>query len=150
LRKRQHLDLDSYLPYLINRVGFALVDRFSGNELVRQHLTIAMWRVLAALSTNGEQRQIDLAEMTSIDASTLSRLVTRLVRQGLVMRSRSKVSNREVTVELSGKGRALVERLIPEARRLEDDAIEGLSEKELAAVKRALRRMYENLMSSAD
>ncbi len=150
MRKRQHLDLDSYLPYLINRVGFALVDRFSGNELVRQHLTIAMWRVLAALSTNGEQRQIDLAEMTSIDASTLSRLVTRLVRQGLVMRSRSKVSNREVTVELSGKGRALVERLIPEARRLEDDAIEGLSEKELAAVKRALRRMYENLMSSAD
>ncbi len=148
MRKRQHLDLDNYLPYLINRVGFALVDRFSGNELVRQHLTIAMWRVLAALSTNGEQRQIDLAEMTSIDASTLSRLVTRLVRQGLVTRSRSKVSNREVTVELSEKGRALVERLIPEARRLEDDAIDGLSEKELAAVKRALRRMYENLTRS--
>ena len=35
-----------------------------------------MWRVLAALSNNGEQRQIDLVDMTSIDASTMSRLVS--------------------------------------------------------------------------
>ena len=39
-----------------------------------------MWRVLAALSNSGEQRQVDLVDMTSIDASTMSRLVTRLVR----------------------------------------------------------------------
>jgi DNA-binding MarR family transcriptional regulator len=143
--KGQRLDLDNYLPYLINRVGFALVDRFAGHELVRAHLTIAMWRVLAALSNNGEQRQIDLAGMTSIDASTLSRLVTRLVKMELATRSRSKTSNREVVVELSPKGRALVQRLIPVAKALEHDAIDGLSAKELEAVKRALRRMYGNL-----
>jgi DNA-binding MarR family transcriptional regulator len=143
--KAPRLDLDNYLPYLINRVGFALVDRFAGHELVRAHLTIAMWRVLAALSNNGEQRQIDLAGMTSIDASTLSRLVTRLVKMELVTRSRSKTSNREVVVGLSGKGRALVQRLIPVAKALEDDAIDGLSAKELEAVKRALRTMYGNL-----
>ena len=46
--------------------------------------SIDMWRVLAALSNNGEQRQVDLVGMTSIDASTMSRLVSRLVRNGLV------------------------------------------------------------------
>ena len=41
-----------------------------------------MWRVLAALSNNGGQRQVDLSGMTSIDVSTMSRLVSRLVRDG--------------------------------------------------------------------
>jgi DNA-binding MarR family transcriptional regulator len=101
--------------------------------------------VLAALSNNGGQRQIDLATMTSTDASTLSRLVTRLVRIGLVTRSRSKQSSREVLIALSPKGVALVDRLIPVARRLQDEAIAGISAKDLALVKRALRKMHENM-----
>ena len=145
MAKRPHLDLGSYMPYLINRVGFALVASFTGTALVRNELSIAMWRVLAALSNNGEQRQIDLAAMTSIDASTLSRLVTRLVRRGLVSRSRSQRSSREVVVGLTPKGRALVRRLIPVAKDLERTAIAGLSGRELAVVKRALRQMYKNM-----
>ena len=37
-------------------------------ELEPHGLRIDMWRVLAALSNNGEQRQVDLVAMTSIDA----------------------------------------------------------------------------------
>lgn len=143
--QRLRLELDDYLPYLINRVGAALVHRFSADALDGRDVSIAMWRVLAALSVNGEQRQIDLAELTSIDASTLSRLVTRLVRLKLVTRRRSQASSREVTVELSPKGRALVDQLIPIARDLERAAAAGLTPAELAAVKRALKRMYGNL-----
>ena len=76
MAQRPQLELADFFPYLINRVGFALVAGFTGDALDRHHLSIAMWRVLAALSNNGQQRQIDLADMTSIDVSTLSRLVT--------------------------------------------------------------------------
>ena len=143
---RSHLDLGNYLPYLINRVGFALVESFTATALTPNGLSIAMWRVLAALSNRGEQRQIDLVDMTSIDASTMSRLVTRLVRMGLVTRSRSATSNREVVVELSPKGRVLVQRLIPIAKKLEQTASAGLPPKDLAVAKRALGRMYDNLV----
>ena len=142
---RNHLDLGNYLPYLLNRVGFALVESFTADALTSNDLSIAMWRVLAALSNRGEQRQIDLVDMTSIDASTMSRLVTRLVRMGLVTRSRSATSNREVVVELSPKGRVLVQRLIPIAKKLEQTASAGLPPKDLAVAKRALGRMYDNL-----
>ena len=142
---RSHLDLGNYLPYLINRVGFALVESFTTGALAPHGLSIAMWRVLAALSNRGEQRQIDLVDMTSIDASTMSRLVTRLVRMGLVTRSRSATSNREVVVELSPRGRVLVQRLIPIAKKLEQTASAGLPPKDLAVAKRALGRMYDNL-----
>ena len=145
MAEHNHLDLANYLPYLINRVGFALVESFTADALIGNGLSIAMWRVLAALSNNGEQRQVDLVTMTSIDASTMSRLVSRLVRSGLVTRSRSAKSSREVVVELSPKGRDLVQRLIPIARKLEQTASAGLPAKDLAVAKRALGRMYLNL-----
>src|ERR1700674_1526651 len=142
---RRRLELEDYLPYLINRVGAALVIRFAQDTLARHGLSIAMWRGLAGLSTNGEQRQIDLAEMTSIDASTLSRLVARQVRMGFVTRRRSKTNNREVVVQLSTRGRALVERLIPIAEGLEKAAIAEISPKDLSTLKQCLRLMYKNL-----
>jgi DNA-binding MarR family transcriptional regulator len=145
--ERPHLDLGNYLPYLINRVGFALVESFTSTALTPHGLSIAMWRVLAALSNNNEQRQIDLVAMTSIDASTMSRLVTRLVRDGLVTRARSRTSSREVVVALSPKGRALVQRLIPIAQQLERTASAGLPTKDLAVLKRLLSQVYENLAS---
>ena len=143
MTERRNLQLDNYLPYLINRVGFALVENFS--KTLKPHgLSIDMWRVLAALSNNGGQRQVDLSGMTSIDVSTMSRLVSRLVRLGHVTRSRSETSNREVLVALSPKGRALVRQLIPIATRLERNACVGLTPKELDVVKRLLSRIYQN------
>ena len=139
------LKLAEYLPYLVNRVGAALVESYTRRALATHKLTIDMWRVLAALSNNGGQRQIDLADVTSIEVSTVSRLVTRLVRLGLVTRGRSETSNREVQVQLSPKGRALVKKLIPVALGLEGTAVEGISAADLAQLKRTLRRIYANL-----
>jgi DNA-binding MarR family transcriptional regulator len=139
------LKLADYLPYLVNRVGSIIADQFSAETLASHRLPIVAWRVLAVLAANGRQRQIDLSELTSIDASTLSRIVTRLVRLGLVTRTRSATSNREVAVALSAKGSALVARLIPPARDIEADANAGISPEELAVVKRCLRRMYTNM-----
>ena len=146
MAERNHLDLGNYLPYLINRVGFALVESFTA-EIAPHGLSIDMWRVIAALSNNGGQRQVDLSGMTSIDVSTMSRLISRLVRIGLVTRSRSEKSNREVVIELSPKGRALVQRLIPVAKKLEQTASGSIPAKDMAVAKRALRQMYENLVN---
>jgi DNA-binding MarR family transcriptional regulator len=142
---RPTLDLASYLPYLVNRLGNALVADMSANALAQHGLTIDLWRVLAVLSDRGAQRQIDLVGMTSIDASTVSRLVTRLVRLGLATRERSATSSREVVIDLTAKGRTLVGRIIPMALRLEQRAAAGIPPKDLAVVKRALRRMFDNI-----
>ncbi len=141
------LDLGDYLPYLANRVGTIIADQFGAEALAPHRLSIAMWRVMAVLAANGSQRQIDIVDLTSIEASTLSRLVSRLVRMGLVLRTRSANSNREVAVELSATGAALVARLIPIARQYEQAAIAGLSREETLLLKRCLRRVYGNMKS---
>jgi DNA-binding MarR family transcriptional regulator len=145
MAKQTKLRLDDYLPYLVNRVGAALVARFTRDALAAHGLSIDMWRVLAALADNGGQRQIDLAGATSIEASTLSRIVSRLVRRGLVSRSRSATSSREVVVALSPKGRMLVRKLIPTALELEETAVTGISSADLVRFKKTLRTTFYNL-----
>lgn len=144
------LDLESFLPYLINRVGAAMVTDFTTHALAEENLTIAMWRVLAALSHGGALRQVDLSGMTSVEVSTLSRLVARLARRGLVARERSANDNREVTVSLSPQGRALVKRLVPIARMLERKAAANVPAKDLDIIKRHLRAMHENLSGAPE
>jgi DNA-binding MarR family transcriptional regulator len=87
--------------------------------------------------------------MTSIDASTLSRLITRLVHDGLVRRTRSKKDSREVAVALTRKAEALLRKLVPVALRLQTVSTQNLSQRDLAALKRVLRQMHANLTRSA-
>jgi len=146
MTQQRQLELSTYLPYLVNRVGVAIVEGFTTDALKGEGLTIYSWRVLAVLANSGPQRQVYLAAMTSIDAPTISRLVGRLVHDGLVTRRRSTTSNREVVVSLSMKGSAVVRRLVPSALGWEERATFGLSAKELATVKRLLSRIYDNLV----
>jgi DNA-binding MarR family transcriptional regulator len=146
--KPPHFDFSEYLPYLINRVGSVLVVDFVQSALAHRRLSIAMWRVLAVLSNDGGQRQIDLAGKTSIDVSTLSRVVTRLVKMGLVTRNRSATNSREVVVSLTAKGLSVLAEAIPKAIDCERMAIAGVPAKDLAVVRRSLRRMYQNLANS--
>src|SRR5579859_2660374 len=97
-------DLGQYLPYLINRAGVRLAVNFA-HELKPHGLGVQEWRVLAALAAHGAQRLSDLAALTSIDLSTLSRLVGRMVRTKLVARTRMNGDRREVRVNLTTKGR---------------------------------------------
>ena len=149
MKAPSRLDLGEFLPYLTNRVGMIVAEQFGADALAEHGLSIAMWRVMAVLASRGSQRQIDLADLTSIEVSTLSRLVTRLIRKSLVTRARSANSNREVTVKLSPKGQSLVNHLIPIALDFEAAAIAGLSAKDIGVLKRCLRRMYGNMKNRA-
>jgi DNA-binding MarR family transcriptional regulator len=53
-----------------------------------------------------------------------------------------------VVVRLTGKGAGMLARMIPRAIAAERSAIAGVPAKDLAVVRRSLRRMYENLAGS--
>ena len=142
--QRVSVHLDNYLPYLINRVGNILVQLFS-RDLAPFELSVPMWRVIAVLAENGEHRLIDLSTMTSIDASTLSRLTETMQRKQLVVRRRSRHSKREVVVSIGSRGLELVGILGPIARAYEREMTTGLPASDLASTRRALRGMFDRL-----
>jgi DNA-binding MarR family transcriptional regulator len=135
------LDLNEYLPYLINRVGFAVSESF-GDVLAQDELTIAMWRVLAVLLHNGPQHMTNLAELTTVELSTLSRLVGTMQRRGLVTRKRNAADGRNVSVALSARGTALTTRLLPAATDLEVRMIDGMSGADVATLRRLLKKLH--------
>jgi MarR family transcriptional regulator, organic hydroperoxide resistance regulator len=136
--------LTEAFPYLLNRVGVRMGDLFT-RRLVTADLTLAMYRVLAALWEKGDQRLGDLAEVTSVELSTLSRMVGKLARRGLVSRGRPESNGRTVRIELTASGKKLVERFIPLATRHEDVSLRGFKTADIARLKADLAKVYRNL-----
>jgi DNA-binding MarR family transcriptional regulator len=141
--------LSEYLPYLVNRVGSRIAAAFS-RELDRFDLTLPMWRVLAVLWHGGPLRQNELAAATSIEPSTMSRLLRQVERKRLVSRVRSAADQREIRVALTASGRNLTARIIPLALRYEAAAVGGLSRRETTLLKALLKRVYDNIHGPAD
>ena len=78
--------------------------------------------------------------------SSVSVVVARLVDKGLVSRTRLKDNARTVAINLTAKGKTLVEELIPIATHFEDVAVRSFSPKEIAELKTTLsnRRIGTN------
>jgi DNA-binding MarR family transcriptional regulator len=136
--------LDSYLPYLLNRAGARIAAAFNA-EMRQIGATLQVWRVLAALRERDGQRMGDLSKTTSIEVSTLTRLVDNMEKDGLVTRRRESGDARAILLHVTAVGRRLTRRIVPIAERYETVALEGFTAGEAEVLKTALRRLYDNM-----
>jgi DNA-binding MarR family transcriptional regulator len=137
-------DLGRFLPYLITRAGARLAGAFA-DDIAPLGVGLQEWRVLAALRAHGPQRLGDLAQLTSIDVSTLSRLVGRMARAKLAARTRESGDRRAVRIALAPKGRRTAEAIIPLARRYDRTALAGFAAADADRLRAMLKRVYRNL-----
>lgn len=136
--------LASYLPYLLNRAGARIATAF-GEEIRPLGATLQIWRVLAALREQDGRRMGDLSATTSIDVSTLTRLVDNMEKKDLVARQRDPEDARAVVLNVTPAGRRLTARILPIAERYEKVALQGFDPGEAEQLKAALRRLYANM-----
>jgi MarR family transcriptional regulator, organic hydroperoxide resistance regulator len=138
--------LSNSFPYLLNRVGVQMGELFS-RRIASFGVTLPMYRVMAALWESGDQRLSDLAAVTTTEISTLSRLIGEMKRKGLVTRSRLADNGRTVAINLTSKGKSLVEELMPIAIHFEEVAISSFSASEIARLKVVFQEIYQSLGS---
>jgi DNA-binding MarR family transcriptional regulator len=136
--------LDDYLPYLLNRAGARIAFAFA-SEVRRLGATLQMWRVLAALRETDGLRMGDLSATTSINISTLTRLVDGMAGRRLVVRRRAPHDARVVLLHVTAEGRRLTRKILPVAERYERVALHGFNATEARTLKAALRRLYANM-----
>jgi MarR family transcriptional regulator, organic hydroperoxide resistance regulator len=130
--------------YLINKVGVRIGELFS-RDLAPYGVALPMYRVLAALSERGDQRLIELSVMTTIEVTTLSRLVGALKRKKLVTSARAASDERSIQINLTTKGRALAAELMAVAAHNESVTVSPLGENEIAVLRRSLERVFDKL-----
>jgi DNA-binding MarR family transcriptional regulator len=143
------LNLQDFLPYLLNRAGLRIGVMFS-RDIEEFDVTLPMWRVLIELWHNGDHRLGELAERTSIDLSTLSRLLVAMQRKGLILRRRSGLDGRALSLTLTPRGMELTERIVPHALHYESIAMRRLSERDVLKLKELLKTVYDNLHAAED
>ena len=86
-------------------------NQLSNEFLERYNMTVAQFDVLAQIHIYEPITQMDLAEKLTVSSGGISRMLTRLEKEGLIVRKQDwKIKY----ISLSDKGRTLMQKTIPE------------------------------------
>jgi DNA-binding MarR family transcriptional regulator len=120
-------------------------DRNLADALKSYGLRAPEWRVLASLHARHRLSMSELADLTSIERTTLSRTVDRMVRKGWVVRLSDTSDARVTRLAPTAAGERLFVRIWPEVHRLNEAAVAGIPEPLVATVRLVLEGMRRNL-----
>jgi MarR family transcriptional regulator, organic hydroperoxide resistance regulator len=132
--------VDDYLLYLLARASHTLSTEFH-STLRRAGVSVPVWRVLATLSGSPPETVTGLAEACLLQQPTMTKLLDRMVRDGLVQRLPDARDRRVVRIEATPRGQAVVDELLVAARQHEAQVLARFPEMDPVAFKRLLRAM---------
>jgi len=120
-------------------------DRRLTQELRGFGLRVPEWRVLASLCARRRCSMSELADLTTIDRTTLTRTVDRMERSRWLARLGDASDLRVTRLALTASGERLFERIWPTVDRLNRVAVEGLPVGAIDKLRGTLERMKANL-----
>ena len=137
--------LDEFIPYRMAVTANAVTDLISGEYKNEFGLKIPEWRVLAVLGDAGSLTQRELVRVTLMDKVAVNRACKVLVDRGLVSRSPNVADGRSHHLVLTEAGRAMYDRLWPQAQEIYERIFSALTERET----QRLRVMLDKLLKAA-
>lgn len=137
--------LAGFLPYQLSVASNAVSSLIAERYRKRFGLKIPEWRVMAVLGDAGEglgtMTQRALTAATLMDKVAVNRAVKVLEERGLVERVPNPEDGRSHLLALSREGGAIHAEVMPLARAIERELLEGLEPGEEAALRRLLARL---------
>jgi DNA-binding MarR family transcriptional regulator len=137
-------DLDGHLFFWVTQVE-ARRDLQVAEALAPHGLRVPAWRTLASLRARERCTMNELAELTALERSTLSRTVDRMVEEDLVVRLADDRDLRVVRLALSAAGRRRFDEIAPHIDALNRAAVAGLPDGMEGVLRWALRQVRANL-----
>ncbi|WP_200841625.1 MarR family winged helix-turn-helix transcriptional regulator [Actinomadura sp. K4S16] len=132
------------LLYMVNPLEPAM--RSGLNEIVRPAgITALRYTALTVLERHDGLSTAQLARDSFVTAQSTADMVRTLEARGFIERERNPTNRRELTIHLTGSGRALLAALAEPVRRLEERMIDDLSPRQEEQFRRALSRAWRAL-----
>jgi DNA-binding MarR family transcriptional regulator len=133
-------------------VGRLLVPRLYG-VLIQAHdqalekvgLTVRQGMILVSCTLGETKTQAELARIYGLEASSINRLVERLVKKGFVHRRRSKTDRRQMFIEVTPAGAVCLSKGVPISADIERRAWKGVTELEKVAFESVVKKVVKNL-----
>jgi DNA-binding MarR family transcriptional regulator len=132
--------VDSYLPYLLARASFSISSEFHA-QVEAAGFTVSEWRILASLSGVKQRTVGELADIVLAKQPTVTKMVLRMVDQGLVMRTACTQDKRQAWVSLTLKGKKRVTPLLKKAALHENSVLSALGEPQSQVLKSILQKL---------
>ena len=142
-------DLEKHVFFWLTRV-IAGRDRRLAEALDVHGLRAPEWRVLASLHARQRCSMSELADLASIDRSTLTRTVDRMQQAGWVTRLSDAEDMRVTRLAPTAAGEELFARIWPAVEQLNDAALAGLPDGAADLLRWTLERMHHNLDAQRD
>ncbi len=135
--------VEDSVGFMITRLRsalFATVDR----EVGPWGVSSAQAAILIYIAHGRGNRAADIARDYNYDTGSMTRMIDRLVKKGLLKRVRDEADRRSVRLELTAKAQKLTEKLPAVAARALNHLLRGFSRAELDHLKGLLDRMLAN------
>lgn len=120
-----------------------ITDAF-GRRLESKGITRIQWIALYYLGKSKSLNQNELAKLMDIKGSTVARLIDRMERDELVVRTRDEKDRRVSILTITEKGLEIREELLPEGQIFSDEVMDGISEEEIIIFNNVISKMLEN------
>jgi MarR family transcriptional regulator, organic hydroperoxide resistance regulator len=114
-------------------------------RLTRHSVSYGHWTFLRILWERDGVMQRELSEQAGLQEPTTFSALKAMERLGYVVRKRMPDSRKKVYVFLTPKGRALKGKLVPLAQGVNEVAVQGVAQADIAATRRSLLAIIENL-----
>ena len=138
---------DRLFVHLLNQAGHAVSANFV--QVLRERgFTVRQWRLLGSLWDEESLTLTELAEATFCGHSTVTRLIERLQKQGLVTRVPDLIDRRKAYVSLTPSAREQVGDLVILSEMMEKEVIDLVGPKLVAKMMLELRQMIAKLSES--
>jgi len=142
-------DLEGHVFYLFTQI-MGRRNRQLQEQLAPCGVSVPRWRILAVLHERSGCTMNELADVTTVDRTTLTRALDRMVAEGLVARQSDARDRRNVRLGLTAAGNDAFRRVLPRVVAQNERATDGFSAAEAASIRALLHRMLRNLDAEYD
>lgn len=132
--------VDDYLLYLMARASHAISSEFH-TTLRKAGVSVPVWRVLATLSGSPGETVTGLAEACLLQQPTMTKLLDRMVRDGIVKRMPDQRDRRVVRIQMLPRGEQMVRDLLISAKAHESEVMARFPAVDRMQLKQLLRAM---------
>ena len=138
-RNKAAADVGTYMMELLNAFEKGVAE-----ETAVYDMTPVEFNLLRICLEEGECTATQLARMLPVDASRISRIVARLVDDGLLIRRRLRNDRRIVMLRLSEEGIELTSQMHLRVQAFDDKLTEGINETDMRTFASVAAKMLDN------
>lgn len=139
----EHIELETSLCYYLTKARQAMVERLD-SALAPLDLTAQQISVILLLARGYARTPFELSRKLSYDSGSMTRMLDRLERKGLIARARSAQDRRVIELTLTGRGAQAARALPALIANALNAQLAGFSADELLVLTGLLQRFIAN------